>query len=293
MSKTVKLALDIIIGAVVPVVVLKYGTAPLGTLPAYLAAALVPVAWVLIDLFVITRRFNFITTYGGASAIMRGALAFWYVDGALFAFKDSASYILAFFVFGVGALLGKPVTRSIALQGLGPDTPEREAQMARLLDEPSVRRAMSRAALLIGVTNLAAGAVNYVINYRMVLAPFNTAAFNDQVANVNAITRIVLVLPDMLALFFAFSLMYKAMYALLPEDDAPGDDPGEFWTLLARREDAMQLRRGAPRTGTTPPAGAPVVPAVGDTAAPADGMLNDEAVQHRAARQARGEFGLG
>lgn len=91
------------------------------------------------------------------------------------------------------------------------------------------------------MTNLGAGIVNYVINYRMVLAPFNTPAFNDQVANVNAITRIVLVLPDMLALFFAFSLMYKAMYALLPAEEGRDPDAGEFWTLLKRREDAMAL----------------------------------------------------
>jgi hypothetical protein len=264
MSKSVKLTLDIVIGALVPFLILKFGTAPLGTLTAYLAAALVPVAWVMLDLFVITRRFNFITTYAGAAAIMRGALAFWYVDGALFAFKDSASYLLAFLVFGVTAFIGTPVTRSIALQGLGPDTPEREAQMQRLLDEPSVTRAMKQSGLIIGFTNLAAGIVNYVINYRMVLAPFNTAAFNDQVANVNAITRVVLVLPDMIALFFAFQLMYKAMYALLPEDQPGEADPGQFWALLKRREDAMQLV----------------------AAGAAD-------VQARASRQARGEFGLG
>lgn len=272
MSKSLKLTLDILIGAVAPVLILKYGTAPLGTLPAYLAAALVPVAWVLLDLFVISRRFNFITTYGGASAIMRGALAFWYVDGALFAFKDSASFLLAFVVFGLTALMGTPVTRSIALQGLDPDTPERAQQMDRLLDEPTVRRAMKQSALLIGVTNLVAGVINYVINYRMVVAPFNTPAFNDQVANVNAITRIVLVLPDMLALFFAFSLMYKAMYALLPAEEGADPDAGEFWVLLARREDAMALVRA------------------GDSAGAA---LGETDVQTRAARQAREEFGLG
>ena len=73
MPKSLKLTLDILIGAVAPVVILKYGTAPLGTLPAYLLAALVPVAYVLLDLLLITRRFNFITSYGGLSAIMRGA----------------------------------------------------------------------------------------------------------------------------------------------------------------------------------------------------------------------------
>jgi hypothetical protein len=267
MSKSLKLTLDILIGAAAPVLILKYGTAPWGTLPAYLAAALVPVAWVLLDLFVISRRFNFITTYGGASAIMRGALAFWYVDGALFAFKDSASYLLAFVVFGLTAFIGTPVTRSIALQGLDPDTPEREGQMHRLLDEPAVHGAMRRAALLIGVTNLLAGAVNYVINVQMVTAPFNTAVFNDQVANVNAITRIVLVLPDMLALFYAFNLMYKAMYALLPGGSEKEADSAEFWTLLEQREAAL--------------------------AGGGDGSsLSNSAVDVRARKQARGEFGI-
>lgn len=267
MSKSLKLTLDILIGAVAPVLILKYGTAPLGTLPAYLAAALVPVAWVLLDLLVISRRFNFITTYGGFSAIMRGALAFWYVDGALFAFKDSASYLLAFLVFGLSAIIGTPVTRGIALQGLDPDTPERTTQMNRLLGESSVMRAMKQAALLIGVTNLAAGVANYLINLKMVTAPFGSALFNDQVANVNAITRIVLVLPDMVALFFAFSLMYKAMYGQLPASDdetkAAGD--GEFWMLLERRE--ATLRDG-------------------------DSGLADATAQSMARKQAREEFGL-
>ena len=92
MKKAIKLTLDIVLGAIAPVAILKYGTAPLGTLPAYLLAALVPVVWVLIDLFLITRHFNFISSYSGFSAIMRGALAFWYVSGWLFALKDSASY---------------------------------------------------------------------------------------------------------------------------------------------------------------------------------------------------------
>jgi hypothetical protein len=239
MSKTVKLVLDIIIGAVLPVAILKYGTAPLGTLPAYLSAALIPVGWVLLDLFVISRRFNFITTYAGMGAILRGALAFWYVSGALFAFKDSASYILAVFVFGGTLFFGRPVTRAIALQGLAPDTPTREASLERLLDEPTVMVKLRQATTAIALTNLAAGAFNYWINFRIVKAQFGTPQFNDQVANVNAITRIVLVLPDMLALFWAFSIMYKAMYALLPPEVTSDPKGEDFWDLVERREVAL------------------------------------------------------
>lgn len=267
MPKYAKLTLDILIGAVAPVLILKYGTAPLGTLPAYLAAALIPVAWVLIDLFVITRRFNFITTYGGMGAILRGALAFWYVSGALFAFKDSASYLLAVIVFGGTLFVGKPVTRAIAMQGLAPDTPERERAMGRLLDEPSVVVKLRQATLAIALTNLGAGLFNYWINYRMVKAQFGTPLFNDQVANVNAITRVVLVLPDMLALFWAFSVMYKAIYALLPADEGGDPKDGDFWELVARREDALAMGKVA------------------------EGEPDPEA-QARANRQAREEFGL-
>ena len=271
MSKPLKLTLDILIGAVAPVLILKYGTAPMGTLPAYLAAALVPVAWVLLDLFVLTRRFNFISAYGGFGAVMRGALAFWYVDGALFAFKDSASYLLAVLIFGGSAFLAHPVTRAIALQGLDPDTPEKQSAMDRLMAEPNVRRALKQAALIIGATNMGAGLVNYFINLKIVLAPFGTPAFNDQVANVNAITRVLLVLPDMLSLFFAFSLMYKALYALLPADEGTDPHAGDFWVLVKRREDAMAMVR----TGELEAGGA-----------------NAAVVTTQANRQAREEFGL-
>lgn len=269
MSKSLKLVLDILIGAAAPVLILKYGTAPMGTLPAYLTAAFVPVVWVLLDLFVITRRFNFISSYAGLSAIMRGALAFWYVSGILFAFKDTASYILAVFVFGGSAFLAKPVTRSIAFQGLAPEGPDDERALEDLLVQPTVVRALKQAALIIGAVNLFAGAANFLINLKIVVAPFGTPLFNDQVANVNAITRVVLVVPDMLALFWAFSLMYKAMYALLPAEDADNKDGENFWDLVKRREALRQ--QGA-----------------------ADGNAVDasSAVQAHANRQAREEFGL-
>jgi len=201
MSKSFKLTLDILIGAALPILILKYGTASLGVLPAYLLAGLAPVAWVLFDLFALTRRFNFISAYGGWSAVMRGALAFWFVDGALFAFKDSASYLFAVVVFGGSLFMAAPITRAIALQGLAPDTPERRDWTDRLLAEPRVKRALWRSAAIIGGTNLVFGVANFFINWALVKESFGTAAFNDQIANVNAITRVVLVLPDMIALF--------------------------------------------------------------------------------------------
>jgi hypothetical protein len=69
----------------------------------------------------------------------------------------------------------------------------------------------------------------------------------------------------MVAIFFAFSMMYKAMYALLPADSGTGSKADEFWVLLEQREQAL--------------------------AAGAAGLSTSD-VQSRAARQAREEFGL-
>ena len=78
-----------LLGAVAPILVLSYLSDPLGAVPAYLVSALIPVGWVLADLFFLSRRFNFITAFLGLNAIVRGLLAFWFVDGALYAFKDT------------------------------------------------------------------------------------------------------------------------------------------------------------------------------------------------------------
>ncbi|WP_228025088.1 hypothetical protein [cf. Phormidesmis sp. LEGE 11477] len=74
MNSTIKLTLDILMGAVIPIAILNMLNEQLGTVTTYVLAALVPVAWVFIDLLLITKRFNFITSYVGAFAIARGIL---------------------------------------------------------------------------------------------------------------------------------------------------------------------------------------------------------------------------
>jgi hypothetical protein len=66
-NRSLKLALDILLGAVVPILVLSYLSDPLGAVPAYLLSALIPVGWVLADLSFVSRRFNFITAFSASA----------------------------------------------------------------------------------------------------------------------------------------------------------------------------------------------------------------------------------
>jgi hypothetical protein len=128
-----KLLLDIVMGAVVPILILNNLTKPLGAPLAYVLAALVPVSYVLIDTFVLSRRFNAITTYVASAAIMNGVLAFWFVDGWQYALKDTAGLIVAAGLFFGSLLLGRPMFEFFAAQVFQPDTAQKDRALPHLV----------------------------------------------------------------------------------------------------------------------------------------------------------------
>ncbi|MCX6018907.1 MAG: hypothetical protein NTZ50_10485, partial [Chloroflexi bacterium] len=111
MKGTSKLFVDVLIGAVIPVLILKYLSDPLGNIVAYVLAAFVPVTYVLLDTFVISRRFNAITTYVALSSIVTAVLVFWFVDGVRYAIKDTMGLLVAVVVFLGSAAIGRPFMR--------------------------------------------------------------------------------------------------------------------------------------------------------------------------------------
>ncbi|MDP9486016.1 MAG: hypothetical protein M3Q49_09580 [Actinomycetota bacterium] len=240
MSRPVKLAVDVLLGAVVPILVLSYLSEPLGAVPAYLISALVPVGWVVADLLFITKRLNFITAFLGLNALVRGLLAFWFVDGALFALKDSAGSVVTVLILGGSLLLGRPALRAFAEQGLDPRTPEQESALHGLFAERPVARTLVLGTAMLALVHAAAGAANFFLNLSIVTASFGTDGFNAQVAKVNAITRLAIGLPEGLATGLAIWLVFRALYALLR--GVPGE--GDFWELVGKRE-ARREDRGA------------------------------------------------
>ncbi len=224
-------------GAVVPIMVLSYLSDSLGAIPAYMVSALIPVGWVLVDLFFITRRFNFITSFLGLSAIVRGLLAFWFVDGAFYAFKDSVGGLLTALVFAGSLVVGRPLVGAFAAQGLAPRTPEQETSLEHLFGEAPIARTLWASTGMLALLNVATSVANFVFNLWIVTAPFGTGEFNLQVARVNAITRLVLGIPEFVAVGFAiwwviYSL-HSRLYSQLPRDTGKKRD---FWDLVELRE---------------------------------------------------------
>ena len=237
MQRGIKLVLDIAAGTVIPILILTYLNEQLGTVGAYVAAALVPVTWVLLDLFLITKRFNVITSYIGAAAIANGLLAFWFVDGLRFALKDSFGSFLTVVVFGGSMIVAKPMLYYFTAQALQPGSPRQERLLHDLFQEPNVARAIAGGTLLMVAINALAIVVNVSLNLRIVTAGFGTTLFNQQVAQVNAITRIVLTIPANIGLIVAIVMIRRAVTQHLPEDE---DDESDFWELMELRQTDRQ-----------------------------------------------------
>ena len=236
MNRTVKLVLDIVMGAVIPILILNNLNEQLGTVTTYVVAALVSVAWVFIDLFFITKRFNFITSYVGAFAIGRGLLAFWFVDGIQFAFKDSVGSIFTAVVFGGSIIIRKPIMYYFLVQGLNPNSPRQEKSLKELLKESRVYRSLVKGTRIVLIITILTGVANFFLNLQIVVADFGTTTFNQQVAQVNAITRIALTIPEFIGIGIAAMSIRRAMFYYLPKEDGKEQSESDFWDLLQLRE---------------------------------------------------------
>ncbi|GAB4429031.1 MAG: hypothetical protein OHK0015_12530 [Chloroflexi bacterium OHK40] len=230
MSRTVKLVLDLVIGAGVPIVVLAFLSEPLGAVPAYLLSALIPVGWVAIDLLFLTRRFNIITSYTGFLALVRGLLAFWFVDGWQFALKDTASGMAACLVLAGSVISRRPLMSLFWHQAVQPDTPERDATFTALMAQAPVRQSLVVGTLLVLAVMVVSSGLNIILNLAIVTAPFGTTLFNQQVAQVNAITRVALNAIELLGYGGAFWLLFRALSAVLSKhlDEGVASDD-DFW----------------------------------------------------------------
>ena len=90
---------------------------------------------------------------------------------------------------------------------------------------------------MLALLNVATSVANFVFNLWIVTASFGTGEFNSQVAQVNAITRLALGIPEFVAVGFAiwwviYSLRSR-LYSQLPD----GIGRRDFWELVEFREE--------------------------------------------------------
>jgi hypothetical protein len=182
------------------------------TVLTYVVAALVPVVYTLLDLL-INRRLSPIAILAGSSALVGGALAFWYVDGWRFAFKDSLRSALIG-VFAVASVfVGYPLFRIFLEVTSVTSKPEERSALSRVLADTTVFRALKQGTLVFALVEFVSAIVNFFVNLRIVTATFGTKDFNAQVAEANAVMRLPGLALSLVGFALAYGLIQKAVGA--------------------------------------------------------------------------------
>lgn len=193
---------DLIFTFVIPILILQpnllgegiglaslLGEGTAGNIRAYLLASLIPVAYVFWDILV-NRNLSPVALFGGAGALVSGALTFWYVDGFWYAIKDSARSYLAAILFFLSAFTAVPLIRVFLDAAAVGENDEERLATQQAMNDPLVGRGLVAGTLAFAGIDLVGGVINSVANYRHVVAKFGSDDFNKQVADVNAVLRI-------------------------------------------------------------------------------------------------------
>ncbi len=249
MKGFLKFILDIVMGAVIPILILSNLSRPLGAPTAYVIAALVPVSYVLVDTLLITRRFNFITSYTAATAILNGALAFWFVDGARFAIKDTIGPLFNLVLFGGSILVGRPILRYFLAQALSPDTKERRETVNIVLTEKTVFRGLIIGTIVITIDSVFICIVNFLLVINNVTAAFGTELFNQQIAQVSTFTRVAFPLASLLTYSIGVGIVLRAIYGVLPQKEGLSKVESPFMVLIDLYRERLQA---VPSSGEEP-----------------------------------------
>ena len=201
-----------ILGSGISVSELVFGGGSAGNIRAYILAAVVPVVYVIVDLL-LTRHLSPIALFGGATALLNGALTFWYVDGALYAFKDS---LLRFLIaaFALASVWTRIPLFRVFLDGASvAESPEHRAATGVALKDGGVGRALLTATLLLAAAEVLAGLVNFFLNLHLVTAKFGTDAFNAQKASADAVMRFPSILMFLAGFFLGYLVVQRAVTA--------------------------------------------------------------------------------
>ena len=222
-TRVPKTVWDLIFTLVIPILILSpnmlgsgisvaelLGGETTGNIRAYLIAALIPVAYVLVDLTV-NRNVSPVALIGGVGAVVSGALAFWYVDGFWYAIKDSARSYLTGILFLLSAATSVPLFRVFLDAASIGEKPEDRAATQQAMRDPDIHRGLVLGTVIFALVDLVGGVVNSFVNYRHVTAKFGSDAFNAQVAEVNAIMRVPGLVISLIGVALAISCVQAAV----------------------------------------------------------------------------------
>jgi len=189
----------------------------LGPAAALVIALAFPLIYGLQD-FARQRRFNFISALGVVSILLTGGIGLLELDPKWIAVKEAAVPAVIGLAVVASMRTRWPIVRSLLYNDRIIDVPAVDDALERYGNHSDFERVLGVASWLLASSFFLSSILNFALARLIVKSPAGSAAFNEELGRMTALSYPVIVLPSMAVMMIALWYLFRNIKRLTHMD---------------------------------------------------------------------------
>lgn len=214
-AKKESLLLNLLVNIIIPTLVLTKlsGDDYLGTKGALIAALSFPLAYGL-RYFLQERKLNAFSALGTISILLTGGISLLELDAKYIAIKEAAIPG----IIGLATLISMKTSYPLVKTFLYNDKVLKvdliAERLAHFQNKQAFNKALNNASLMVAGSFFLSSVLNYILAKVLLVSPPGTAAFNEELGKMTALSFPVIALPATLVLMIALFYLFRRIHQL-------------------------------------------------------------------------------
>ena len=214
-KKKESLLVSLLVSIVIPAIILsKFSTEEyLGVLPGFLVALALPIGYAIYNL-VVRKETGFIAILGFVSIFLTGIIGVFEFPTEWLAIKEAAVPLLIGIAVIVSLKTPYPLVKKLIFN--------EELLDLKLIDEKlkennnvfEIERILVKSTFMVAASFLLSATLNFFLTKYIVVSPAGTAAFNEELGTLTALSYPAIALPSTAVMFMAIYYVFKKITKL-------------------------------------------------------------------------------
>ena len=206
---------SLLVSIVIPAIILsKFSTEEyLGVLPGFLVALSLPVGYAIYNLFV-RKETGFIAILGFVSIFLTGIIGVFEFPTEWLAVKEAAVPLLIGIAVIVSLKTPYPLVRKLLFNEELLDIKLIDEKLQENYNAPKLENVLTKATFMIAGSFLLSAFLNFFLTKYIVVSPAGTAAFNEELGTLTALSYPAIALPSTAVMFVALYYIFKQITKL-------------------------------------------------------------------------------
>ncbi len=206
---------SLLVSIVIPAIILsKFSTEEyLGILPGFLVALSLPVGYAIYNLFV-RKETGFIAIIGFVSIFLTGIIGVFEFPTEWLAVKEAAVPLLIGIAVIVSLKTPYPIVKKLLFNEELLDLKLIDKKLEENSNAAEMDKALFKATFMVASSFLLSAFLNFFLTKYIVVSPAGTAAFNEELGTLTALSYPAIALPSTAVMFVALYYIFKQITKL-------------------------------------------------------------------------------